>query len=306
MSTDPHDERVRPQDAHDEILDALVASYQGPELINNLDTYALPNRRAVIQAFSHIQHLMFLGFFSTRRLEPSSLRLALAEHLMGAQEILTEQIRRAAEWEDRQLPPDEQRHEGWCLEATQQLLREVPEIRRKLYGDIQSAYANDPAAGSIEEIVFSYPGVLAVTAYRVAHVLHRLDVPMIPRIIAAHAHARTGVDIHPAARIGERFFIDHGTGVVIGATSVIGDDVKLYQGVTLGAISVRTDTPRDGRNPAKRHPTLRDGVTVYAGSTILGGDTIVGARSVIGGNVWLTQSVAPDSKIYRKSDTQKK
>lgn len=308
MSTDPHDKQAQanPQVAHDEILDALVASYQGPELINNLDTYALPNRRAVIQAFGHIQHLMFLGFFSTRRLEPSILRLALAEHLMPAQEILTEQIHRAAEWEDRQLPTDEQRHEDWCLEVTQELLREIPNIRQKLYGDIQSAYANDPAAGSIEEIVFSYPGVLAVTAYRVAHVLHRLNVPMIPRIITEHAHARTGIDIHPAARIGERFFIDHGTGVVIGATSIIGDDVKLYQGVTLGSISVRANIPRDGRNPAKRHPTLEDGVTVYAGSTILGGDTVVGARSIIGGNVWLTQSVEPDSKIYRKSDTKQK
>lgn len=282
------------------ILDALVESYAGPELINNLETYALPNRRHVIDAFAHLQHLLFLGFFSTRKLTPTNLRVALAEHLMGAEEILGEQIERAAKWEDREAPDDQRRGREWCDGVVADLFRSLPALRMRLYGDILATFDNDPAAASIEEVVFSYPGIIAVTAYRVAHILFNAGVPMIPRILTEHAHARTGIDIHPGARIGERLFIDHGTGVVIGATTVIGADVKLYQGVTLGALSIGTHVPRDGRRPAQRHPTLEDRVTIYAGSTILGGDTVIGADSVIGGNVWLTKSVAPGSTIYHR------
>ncbi len=282
------------------ILDALVASYAGPELINSLETYALPNRRQVIDAFVHLQHLLFLGFFSTRKLTANNLRVALAEHLMSAEEILSEQIERAAMWEDRELPEHEQRRRAWCEEVTLDLLRELPALREQLYGDILATYANDPAAASIEEVVFSYPGIIAVTAYRVAHILFRAGVPMIPRILTEHAHTRTGIDIHPGATIGARLFIDHGTAVVIGATTLIGDDVRIYQGVTLGALSTGAHIPRDGKVTTKRHPTLEDRVTVYAGSTILGGDTIIGADSIIGGNVWLTKSVPPGSTIYHR------
>ena len=281
------------------ILDALVESYTKPCVVNSLETWALPNRRAVIEAFGHIQHLLFLGFFSTRRLERSNLRLALAEHLMPAQELLSEQIHRAATWEDRVLPQEKRRPEGWCQRTVMELLEQLPELRELLHEDVCAAYSNDPAAASVEEIVFSYPGVIAITAYRISNALHRLGVPMIPRILTEHAHERTGVDIHPGATIGRRFFIDHGTGVVIGATSHIGDDVKIYQGVTLGALSVRNDH-KDVVEVLKRHPTLEDRVTVYAGATILGGDTVIGADSVIGGNVWLVKSVPPNSKIYHR------
>lgn len=282
------------------ILDALVQSYAGPELINNLETYSLPNRRQLIEAFAHLQHLLFLGFFSTRKLTPNNLRVALAEHLMGAEEILSEQIERAAMWEDREKPESARRGKQWCEEVTLELLRSLPELRERLYGDIMATFENDPAASSIEEVVFSYPGIIAVTAYRIAHTLYLAGVPMIPRILTEHAHTRTGIDIHPGARIGERLFVDHGTGVVVGATTVIGDDVKLYQGVTLGALSIGTHVPRDGKAPKKRHPTLEDRVTIYAGSTILGGETVIGADSVIGGNVWLTKSVPPGSTIYHR------
>lgn len=281
------------------ILDRLVDSYDGPLAINNLETYALPNRRKVIQAFTHIQHLLFMGFFSTRRLERHTLRLALAEHLLPAHELLTEQIRRAAMWEDRNRPPEKRRPRDWCLKIVNHLLENLPQLREQLYGDIQAAYANDPAAASIEEVVFSYPGVIAITAHRIAHDLHKRRVPMIPRILSEFAHARTGIEIHPGAQIGERLFIDHGTGVVIGATSHIGDDVKLYQGVTLGALSIPPNI-KDVDRLEKRHPTLEDRVTVYAGATILGGDTVVGEGSVIGGNVWLIKSVPPGSKIYHR------
>lgn len=297
MTTDPL--KAPPHDV-ESLLDALVESYQGPETINNLGTYALPNRRAVIEAFQHLQHLLFLGFFSTRRLEPSTLRMALAEHLLPARELLAEQIKRACAWNDRALPPDRQHPPGWCIKTTDRLLGQLPKLRCALYEDILAAYHNDPAAASIEEVVFSYPGVFAITAHRIAHALHQEGVSMIPRILSEYAHTRTGIDIHPGAQIGRRFFIDHGTGLVVGATSVIGDDVKLYQGVTLGALSVGADTPKDVDERIKRHPTLEDRVTVYAGSTILGGDTIIGADSVIGGNVWLIRSVPARSKIYHK------
>ena len=282
------------------ILDALVESYQGPEEINSLETYALPNRRQVIAAFGHIQHLLYLGYFSTRKLESETLRMALAEHLLSAQELLCEQIQRAAKWEDREKPKLERRKDGWCRETVLEVMAKLPELRRQLHGDITAAYMNDPAAESVEEVVFSYPGILAISAYRIAHEFYRLGVPMIPRILTEFAHTRTGIDIHPGAEIAERFFLDHGTGVVIGATTHIGNDVKIYQGVTLGALSVRGDVPRDRESSVKRHPTLEDGVTVYAGSTILGGDTVVGAGSVIGGNVWLTRSVEPGSRIYHR------
>lgn len=282
------------------LLDALVESYQQPGPLNNLETFALPNRRAIIQGFYELQHLLFLGFFSTGSLSQETLRLSLGEHLLPASEILSAQVRRAATWEDRNRPPQKRRPDGWCRDVVCTLLNGLPELRETLRGDVEAAFAADPAAESVEDIVFSYPGILAITAYRVAHALFRLDVPMIPRILTEHAHQRTGIDIHPGARIGQRFFIDHGTGVVIGATTDIGDDVRIYQGVTLGALSVRGDVERARDRVVKRHPTLQDRVTVYAGTTILGGDTVVGADSVVGGNVWLTHSVPPNSKVFAR------
>lgn len=282
------------------ILDALMSSYQGDELINSLETYSLPNRRKVIEAFGHLQHLLFLGFFSTRKLTKSNLRAALSEHLMSAEELLSEQIQRATAWADRDRDPDDRRGQRWSLDVTHALFAELPRLRTALNADVLAAYRNDPAATSGEEIVFSYPGVIAISAYRIAHTLFRARVPLIPRILTEYAHTRTGIDIHPGAKIGERFFIDHGTGVVIGATTVIGNDVKIYQGVTLGALSIGTHVPRDSESPVQRHPTLEDRVTIYAGTTILGGDTTIGADSVIGGNVWLTKSVPRNSTVYHR------
>jgi serine O-acetyltransferase len=175
------------------------------------------------------------------------------------------------------------------------LLRRIPAIRALLSKDVLAAFQGDPAANSVEEVIFSYPSIEAITTHRIAHELYREGVPMLPRIMSEHAHAATGIDIHPGAEIGESFFIDHGTGVVIGETCVIGNNVKLYQGVTLGALSLARGVP--GKTSGKRHPTLEDGVTIYAGATILGGDTVIGAGSVIGGNAWLVESVPPGSRI---------
>jgi serine O-acetyltransferase len=182
------------------------------------------------------------------------------------------------------------------------LLAKLPATRQLMAGDVQAAYDGDPAANCLDEIIFSYPSIYALMVYRVAHELYQMEVPLIPRIMTEHAHHRTGIDIHPGTRIGSRFFIDHGTGVVIGGTAVIGNNVKLFQGVTLGAFSF--DKEEDGgeliRN-TKRHPTIEDDVVIYAGATILGGDTVIGRGSVIGGNVWLTHSVPPGTRVLQDS-----
>ena len=184
------------------------------------------------------------------------------------------------------------------------LLDDIPGIRRALAADVQAAYDGDPAAKSTDEIIFSYPGIFAITVYRVAHRLYDLGVPLLPRIMSEHAHNVTGIDIHPGARIGERFCIDHGTGIVIGETTEIGRDVRIYQGVTLGALSLPKDAGEKLRGK-KRHPTIEDEVIIYSGATILGGETVIGARSVIGGNVWITSSIPPDTKVIMEPQQQR-
>ncbi len=285
-------------------IDGVVASYTGQLTIDNLESTALPNKRAVIEALEQLKSAVFVGFYAKRAIHPENLRHAVAEHLYAAHQLLVEQIERALTYDHwmnrfeadgtaRTGPAKSAPPRGTGEDVTLALFAQLPELRREIDRDVRAAYDGDPAAKSVEEIVYSYPSIEAIVAYRIAHRLLQAGVPMIPRIITEHAHARTGIDISPGARIGDRFFIDHGTGVVIGETTVIGDDVKLYQGVTLGALSV----PR--RNDSqKRHPTLEDGVTIYAGATVLGGDTVIGARSIIGGNVWLTRSVPPDSKVF--------
>jgi serine O-acetyltransferase len=178
-------------------------------------------------------------------------------------------------------------------------MRELPRLRAILATDVKAAYEGDPAAGSYDEIIFSYPGLLAITVSRVAHILWEGGVPLIPRIMTEYAHSTTGIDIHPGAHIGPSFFIDHGTGVVIGETTEIGERVRLYQGVTLGALSLPKDAGAQLRHK-KRHPTIEDDVIIYAGATILGGNTVIGARSHIGGNVWITESVPPDTRVFMK------
>ncbi|KPK15948.1 MAG: hypothetical protein AMJ62_07595 [Myxococcales bacterium SG8_38] len=279
------------------VIDVITASYDGEDEINNLDSAALPNKRAVIAAFNHIMPVLYMGFYSTRSLNRTNLRYALSEHLYPAQDILVEQIDRAVRYQERMGRLRHIKPDGWSEEVVLRLFEKLPELRRILNADVRAAYDGDPAASSIEEVVFSYPSIQAISAYRVAHELYLEDVPMIPRIITENAHSQTGIDINPGAEIGESFFIDHGTGVVIGATAIIGRNVKLYQGVTLGALSVSRDEV-GGRRGKKRHPTIEDDVTIYAGASIHGGETIIGKGSVIGGNVWLTKSVPPGSKIF--------
>lgn len=283
-------------------IDAVAASYTGALEIDNLESAALPNKRAVIEGVDHLRSAIFVGFYSTSELHADNLRQAISGHLYSAYRLLVEQVERALNYDCWMGRPGCTSPVGCGEEIVLGLLRELPTLRATLNGDVRAAYDGDPAAKNIEEIVFSYPSIEAVTSYRIAHWLHRAGVPMIPRIITEHAHARTGIDINPGAQIGARFFVDHGTGVVIGETTVIGDDVKLYQGVTLGALSV----PHRDAETKKRHPTLEDSVTIYAGATILGGDTVIGKGSIVGGNVWVTKSVPPGSKVFGrpKNDTE--
>lgn len=282
-------------------IDDVVQSYDGPQEINNLESAALPNKRAVIEAYNHIKPVIYLGFYSLRSLHRENLRFAVSEHLYPAYELLVEQIDRAVRYETGAGRADGGFPAGWAEEVVLRLFRELPTLRRLLNTDVVAAFEGDPAARSVEEVVFSYPAIEAITAHRVAHVLYRERVPMIPRIIAEYAHSRTGIDLHPGASIGEAFFLDHGTGTVVGETSRIGNHVKLYQGVTLGALSTRRRECEQEGFVKQRHPTLEDNVTIYAGATILGGDTVVGAGSVIGGNVWLVSSVPPGSKIFGRA-----
>ncbi|HEY3236036.1 MAG TPA: serine O-acetyltransferase EpsC [Polyangiaceae bacterium] len=282
-------------------IDAIFQSYDGPEEINNLESAALPNKRAVIEAFNHLKPVIYMGFYSYRSLNRGNLRHSLSEHLYPAFELLVEQIGRAVTYEAHAGRAAAAQLDDFSQEVVLKLLNQLPELRRLLNSDVLAAYDGDPAARSFEEIVFSYPAIEAITAHRVAHVLFREGVPMIPRIISEYAHSNTGVDIHPGATVGERFFLDHGTGVVVGETSVIGDNVKMFQGVTLGALSTRRSDYAEGVLPKKRHPTIEDNVTIYSGATILGGDTVIGKNSVIGGNVWLIKSVPPNSKIFGRA-----
>jgi serine O-acetyltransferase len=278
-------------------IDGVVATYTGALEIDNLESAALPNKRAAIDAFGHLKSAIFVGFYATRSLNRDNLRQTIAEHLYAAHHALVDQIERALTYEHRSSQTPCPLRTGSGEDVVLALFADIPELRRLLNADVLAAYNGDPAASSVEEIVFSYPSIEAIVAYRIANRLYRAGVPMVPRILTEHAHSLTGIDLSPGATIGERFFIDHGTGVVVGETSRIGNDVKIYQGVTLGALSV----PHRSETPRQRHPTIEDGVTIYAGATILGGETVIGARSIIGGNVWLTSSVPPDSKVLGRS-----
>jgi serine O-acetyltransferase len=277
-------------------LDGIVRSYEAPLEINNLESAALPNKRAVIEAYNHLVCAIYMGFYSRRGLSIANLRDSVSEHVHPAYTGFVEQTARAASYEHglgRGSYPDA----GEFAESVViSLFQHIPELRRLLNTDVIAAYEGDPAANSIEEIVFSYPAVRAITAYRIAHVLYSERVPMIPRILSEYAHSETGIDINAGAQIGEGFFIDHGTGVVIGETTIIGRNVKIYQGVTLGALSAPRS--RESSGAFKRHPTIGNDVTIYAGATILGGDTVIGSGSVIGGNTWIVKSVEPGSKIF--------
>jgi serine O-acetyltransferase len=260
----------------------------------------LPQKREVITILRTCQEVLFPGYFGEQELYKSNLRPHLADQLYILGVCLRREVAKAFLMEDE--GGDHAGAERRAGEVVFEFMRALPLVMELVAGDVEAAYDGDPAATCFEEIVLAYPGFKAVWTYRVAHVLYRLGVPLIPRIMTEFAHNETGVDLHPGARIGRWFFIDHGTGVVVGETTDIGDRVKLYQGVTLGALSFPKDERGRLVRGTKRHPTIGDDVVIYAGATILGGETVIGEGSVIGGNVWLTTSVPPRTKVVLSRD----
>ncbi len=268
----------------------------------------LPSRQRVIEALHCVQDVLFPGRMSTELPAGELVDAFVEERLSRAARLLAVEIACALpfRWKGAyyrtlsESPSEVEDIPNESLHIVGQTIKELPKVRRLLVKDVQAAYEGDPAAHTYAEITLSYPCISAITTHRIAHELYRLQVPLIPRIMSEHAHSIVGIDIHPGARIGERFFIDHGTGVVIGETTEIGNNVKLYQGVTLGARSFPLDDEGRPIKGVKRHPTLEEDVIVYPGASILGGETVVGKGSVIGSNVWLDRSVPPYSKVIPK------
>ncbi|GBD36554.1 Serine acetyltransferase [bacterium HR36] len=278
-----------------EITEAIVESYMMCQRINHLGHFPLPSREAVIDILADLMELLYPGYHRRQNLHMGNVVYHAGDLVDGLHDKLSQQIARALRHESQQgLECD---FEVVAQQKAIQFLRKIPDLRYLLEEDVQAAYEGDPAAKSYHEIVFCYPGLEAVTIYRIAHELHLLGVPLIPRIMTEYANSKTGIDIHPGAQIGHSFFIDHGTGVVIGETCLIGNHVKLYQGVTLGALSFPRDADGKIIRGMKRHPTIEYEVVIYANATILGGDTVIGHHSVIGSNVWLTHSVPPHTIV---------
>jgi serine O-acetyltransferase len=275
------------------VTDQLVRSYSDCGLLHHLAHEPLPSREAIATIVADLFEIVFPGYGRRQSLTHANIAFYIGGLVDSLHGQLTEQIGRALR-HDRCRDDADFHCDGEARAKALDLLRRLPHVRGTLEQDVEAAYRGDPAAKSHHEIVFCYPGLEAIAVYRLAHELHRLKVPYIPRIMTELAHGKTGIDIHPGAAIGPGFFIDHGTGVVIGETCEIGRNVKLYQGVTLGALSFDRDDNGDLiHGTYKRHPTLRDDVVVYANATILGGKTEVGQGAVIGSNVWITKSVEP-------------
>lgn len=277
----------------DELTDALLASYHREGDINHLQGRTLPSREAIIDIVRDIEALLFPGFFREEYLSRGNLRYLTGSRLAHVFDSLVAEVEKNLHFDndDEHGQNNAEIREQAC-DTVDYLFKSLPSIRAMLSTDVDALLNGDPAARSREEIILGYPGLRAITVHRIAHFLWTHDVRLIARMMAEYIHSRTGIDIHPGARIGKHFYIDHGTGVVIGETTVIGEHVKIYQGVSLGALSVKKQLI--GK---RRHPTIEDRVTIYAGATILGGDTVIGNDSVIGGNVWLVKSVPPHSVV---------
>ena len=275
----------------DMLIDGILDSYDRYGGINRSESENFPNRQNVIAVLTDLQSLVFPGFRVAEEVTPYNIRYITGmrvNHIIG---VLTKEIQKALVYTVLHKKNEcNDSEKSKCFKLAEKtaitIIENLPEIRRKIMLDAAAAFKGDPAAKSNEDIILSYPGLEAILVYRIANVLYKNGVPIIPRIMTEHVHGKTGIDINPGAEIGESFFIDHGTGVVIGESTILGNNVKIYQGVTLGALSVKKELMNK-----KRHPTIEDDVTIYAGATILGGETVIGRGCTIGGNTWVTHSI---------------
>ena len=284
-----------------EIVQSLVGSVLAEPRMKHLDRVYLPSRDAIIHCIDLLRQLVFPGYFGKQGLTTENLSFRVGELANELTDVLYDQVRCCLRYRKGIAGENGDARSAQCLECDAEAARivsiffdRVPAVRDVLATDVQAAFDGDPAAQSTDETIFCYPGLFAIFVQRFAHEFYKLAVPLLPRIMTEHAHSRTGIDIHPGAQLGESFFIDHGTGVVIGETTEIGKRVKIYQGVTLGALAPAFGQALRGQ---KRHPTIQDDVTIYAGATILGGNTTIGHGAVIGGNVFITASVPPLNQV---------
>ncbi len=281
-----------------EIVQLIMNDYTKPASINKEDTFNQPNREEIIAIINKLQYIAFPGFFNNKALKSYHMEYQLGAVIEDVIYQLNKQIGFALRYESAYQFANKEQIDLVAEDITITFMQKIPTIREYLETDVDAAYEGDPAAYSKDEIIFSYPGLYAIMVNRFAHELYLLKVPLIPRIMTEYAHSITGIDIHPGATIGKYFFIDHGTGIVIGETTHIGNHVKIYQGVTLGALSTKGG---QSLKSVKRHPTIEDGVTIYSGVSILGGDTIIGEDVVIGSNAFVTKSVPPKTKVSMKN-----
>lgn len=282
----------------DEIVKNVLDDYNGGKNIDVINIFNKPDKNEVIEIVHNLFRIVFPGYFRERTFKIYNPKNSFAVTIEDIFYHLNKQIYLALDFCTRRgtLTDDERSKEGYRI--TRDFFNQLPVIREYIETDLLAAYDGDPAASCLEEIILAYPGLVAITVYRLAHELYKLQVPVLPRLMTEYAHSETGIDIHPGATIDKYFFIDHGTGIVIGETAVIGKNVKIYQGVTIGALSTRGGQKLAGK---KRHPTIGNNVTIYAEASILGGDTLIGDNSVIGGNTFITSSVPADTRVSVKN-----
>ena len=276
------------------VVDTVLGDYQQNRDIDRLESFRNPDKDAVIDIIDKLRRIVFPGYFRDKNYRSYNSRNQLSVLLEDTMIHLVKQVALVFESTGEPAQQAKTHAEAVCME----FFEAIPAVRAAVQTDLQAAYDGDPAATGMAEIIFAYPGLFAITVYRLAHVLYTLNVPMLPRIMTEHAHSVTGIDIHPGATIGEYFFIDHGTGIVVGETTVIGRNVKIYQGVTLGGLSTRGGQSLRGK---RRHPTIEDNVTIYANASILGGETVIGRDCVIGANSFITQSLPPCTTVTLKN-----
>lgn len=283
-----------------EMVEKLVASVKSEPRLQHLNRVYLPSRDEIISIIKLLRQLVFPGYYGKQGLTTANLPFRIGEIVLEVSDMLYEQVRCCLRYREA-IEGSNGKNDERCDECDRKAAQIVatfldllPTSRAMIADDVQAAFDGDPAAQNTDETIFCYPGVFAITVQRLAHELHKLHVPLLPRIMTEYAHSLTGIDIHPGAQLGRSFFIDHGTGVVIGETTIIGANVKVYQGVTLGALAPHYGQMLRG---TRRHPTIEDNVTIYAGATILGGDTVIGKGCVIGGNVFITSSVPPLNQV---------
>lgn len=276
------------------VVDTILEDYRHERDIDQMDIFRHPDKDVVVELIGKLRRIIFPGYFRDKNYHIYNAKHNLSMLIEDVMFNLSQQIMLVLRGGGLDDAEAETKAQQLCID----FFRQIPQIRAMVQTDLQASYDGDPAATGMDEIIYSYPGLFAITVYRLAHVLYELNVPMIPRMMTEHAHSVTGIDIHPGATVGKYFFIDHGTGIVIGETTVIGENVKIYQGVTLGALSTRGGQSLRGK---RRHPTLEDNVTIYAGASILGGETVIGRDCVIGSNAFITRSIAPRTTVSIKN-----